>query len=180
MTTLSQTLYQIAEIQESIEDNDGVIDESLLPVFTEKESLVANNIDKYVYTIESIQALIQQKKNLIEQNRVIAKQLDKSEMILKENVKMLMEHFNMKELHGNTRKIKLVNSGGKLSIEYPEDFHIIKKVINKEYLRYLTSDMYVKEEIYILNNDKVREHLESEQTLECVRILPRGKYVKLI
>lgn len=179
MTTLSQTLYDFAEVMNSIEENNGVIDDSLLPVLVEKEGLVAEKVDSYVQFIESVQGQIEKQKQLLKDLHSRTKILEVLEDSLKKNAKNLMECYSMNEIRGHQRKIKLNNNGGKLSIEYPEDFHIIKKVINKEYLRYLTSDMYVKEEIYILNNDKVREHLESEQTLECVRILPRGKYIKL-
>ncbi len=179
MTSLAQTLFQFAEIMDEIESNDGVIDERLLPVLSKQESLVADKVDSYVDFIEVVQSQIEQKKKLIEKTRVLIKQLDNLEYRLKENAKNLMQLHEIKELNGNNRKIKLVNSGGKEAIQYKEDFFVIEKGINKKYISEIPSDLYDKHEVYVLKVDKFREFLE-EQTLECAHIVPRGKYIKIV
>jgi len=180
MNSLSQTLYEFYEVMEIIEENEGVIEDSMLPVLIEKEKVLTNKVDSYVQFIESVQGQIDKQKSIYKELHDRIKKLEMLEIRLKDNAKNLMESHSLLELKGHVKKIKLNNSGGKQSIEYPDDFYLFKKTVNKEYIKYLPSEMYTKEEIYVLNGDKVREHLEADKTLECVRILPRGKYIKLI
>jgi len=180
MTLLSQTLYEFYEIMKIIEENEGVIEDSMLPVLIEKENVLVNKVDSYVQFIESIQGQIEQQKKLYKEIQERTRKLEQLEIKLKDNAKKLMNVHNILEIRGNKRKIKLNNSGGKQSIDYPDDFYQNMKVLNKDYIKNLRSEMYTKEEVYTLNSEKVREHLESEKTLECAKLLPRGKYVKLI
>lgn len=180
MNSLSQTLYEFYEVMEIIEENEGVIEDSMLPVLMEKEKILTNKVDSYVQFIESVQGQIDKQKSIYKELHDRIKKLEMLEIRLKDNAKNLMESHGISELKGHVKKIKLNNSGGKQSIDYPDDFHQSKKTINKEYIKHLPSEMYAKEEVYVLNSDKVREHLEAEKTLECARIMPRGKYVKLI
>lgn len=180
MTSLSQTLYEFYEIMEIIEENEGVIEDSMLPVLIEKENFLVNKVDSYVQFIESIQGQIEQQKKLYKEIQERTRKLEQLEIKLKDNAKKLMNIHNILEIHGNKRKIKINNSGGKQSIDYPDDFYQNIKVLNKYYIKDLPSEMYTKEYVYIINSEKVREYLESEKTLECAILLPRGKYVKLI
>lgn len=180
MSSLAKTFHDLSKIMEVIEENEGVIEDSLLPTLQEQEKLVCEKVDAYVNFIECVQGQIEKQKQVEKEINLRRKSLENLEFRLKTNAKILMESYEISELKGTNRKIKLNNSGGKQALLLEEDFDEKMVCVNKKYIRHLPTDIYEKQEVYVIDKDKLRKHLEDGNEIQCVGLLPRGKYVKIV
>jgi hypothetical protein len=179
MKSLAKTLFEFAEIMDKIEENEGVIDDDIMMILRDRENLVGTKVDFYVNFIEFVRSQIEQKKSLIEKIRIESKKLDNLERKLIDNAIYLMKIYNLKSLNGNDRTLKLCNNGGKLPVEYADDFFVLEKSVDKRYAENLPEKYFEKKEIYVLKTADLREDLESGVEFDCVKLLSRSQHIKI-
>jgi len=179
MTTLSKSLFELANIMQQIEENDGEITNDMLPVLTQTEISVREKIDSYVYVHDNVLAQIEKTKKTIEKFKKNLGTLETLETRLKDNVKHLMKAHNMLKIDGNERSIKLMKAGGMAPLSKPDDFYIKEETINPKYVFEL--DGYIKEKlVYVIKDkDEFKKAIHENKINSCFE-LPRGEYVKFL
>lgn len=177
MKSLAKTLSEFSIILEQIEENDGVISDDLLPIFSKTELAIAQKIDDYANFYDVVKGQIDRLKRNIENFKKNLQSLENLESSLKDNVKHLMQVNELTSLHGNDRTIKLVNSGGMQPTEKPDDMFYMQDCVHPKYLMEL--DCYVEERIvYVIKNkEEFKEAIKKNKIKSCF-LLPRSKYVK--
>lgn len=179
MTSLAKTLYDFSNLMNQIEENNGEISNDLLPVITKAELDIAQKIDNYVYFNDAVKAQIDNTKKLIDNFKKRLQVLENLESRLKDNVKHVMQNFELIALQGNERAIKLVNAGGVAPTYKPDDMFYTVECIDSKYITEL--EEYIEEKtIYIIKDkEKFKEAVKQNKLHSCY-LLPRSKCIKFI
>lgn len=177
MTTLSKSLFELANVMKQIEENDGEITNEILPILSKNETTVLEKVDSYVFFYDNVKAQIEGTKKTIEKFKKTLQTLENLESRLKDNVKHLMNSYDLVKIEGHERSIKMLKSGGVTPIHKPEDLYIKEETINPKYV--LELDNYIEEKIvYVIKDkDEFKKAIHENKIHSCYE-LPRGNYVK--
>jgi hypothetical protein len=179
MTSLAKTLYDLANIMNCIEENEGEIPKYLIPSLQKTELDLTNKVDEYVGFHDAVTAQIEHTRGLIEKFKHTLTSLEAIEKRLKENAKYLMREHDLIEIKGQYRKIRLVNSGGPEALKKPEDMFYEVKGVSDKYVQYL-EDIVEKKTVYVLKNKAAFEQAIKDGMVPNCEVVPRSKFVRFV
>ncbi len=179
MASLAKQLLELSNIMQQIDDNNGEIDPSLLPVLTQVELSIADKVDNYVGLYDAVTAELERKKKVRDNFSSLVKTLENLQTRLKSTVKQTMEAHDLIKIEGNEREIKLLNSGGSQAIEKPGDMFYNEECVDPKYLIELEDHVEEKFVYVIKDKEKFKEAIRKNRIPSCF-VLPRGKYVRFV
>ena len=177
--TLSAELYKFAQLMEQIEENEGVIDDKMLPVLHQNEVAIAQKVDSYVNFSYVVKGQAEQLKVTIDKFKKQLTTLENLYTHLKSNVKNMMEAYDLLKIEGNDRAIKLVKNGGVQSTQKPSDMFHNLEIVDEKYVVEL-SDYLITKIVHVVRDKDEFKQAVADGKFESISLLPRGKYVKFI
>lgn len=177
--TLSQGLFDLTYLMKQIEENDGEITDDMLPALSKAEITVTEKIDSYVFFHDHIEALLLQAQATLAYFKQRVESLQKTSKRMKENARDMMHAYELIELNGVHRKLKLMSAGGVQKILKPEDMFEEIETVNPKYLLEL-NDLVEEKLVYVLKDkDEFKKQVKENKIHGC-KEFERGKYVKFI
>lgn len=167
MTTLQQTLMEFVNVLDKIDANDGEIDDDLLPQITLNEIALQEKVDNYVDFIECVQAQLEKQQELKKKIEANVKTLKSLEERLKDNAKYLLQAHDLLELSGNSRKLKLQNSGGQQALVCPKDMFQDIKIVDDAYIGHFPLDTLEKKTVFTIESGKFKTLVKENFIHDC-------------
>jgi hypothetical protein len=180
-------LSSLQLVIESIENIDILDEANADRILTELAPAMDASLDDFKDRVDARIDFIEYLEVMKEKNKADAAYFQNKARVctllqekIKEQTKALVEANPTVAFVGTRKKFKVQNNGGKASSEWKATLQDLKNIVDPTEIPLFPEDMVEEVKMFVLNKEKLEAFLIAGGVCEGVKLLPRGKHLRIV